>query len=120
MVREPPYYPAGVIHRRLPRTDTRFVSNTSGIEDLTTLSDRDLTRLMTQLERDAQSVSRRRTKLHERIDFVRSGGFASAEPGQDPLEELVEEEREISARRLELHYRIDTIRAERSRRHLNH
>jgi hypothetical protein len=93
------------------------MSNPAGVEDLTTLSDRDLNKLMTELERAEQLVSRRRTKLHERIDFIRSGGFGSAEPGQDPLEELLEEERELSTRRVDLHYRIDTIRVERSRRH---
>ena len=92
------------------------MSTPAGLHELTTLSDRELTRLITQLERDEQSISRRRTKLHERIDFVRSGGFASAEPGEDPLEELLAEERDISARRLDLHYRVDRLRAERSRR----
>lgn len=86
------------------------------LEDYAILSDRDLTRLLTQLQREEQSISRRRTRLHERIDFVRSGGFASAEPGEDPLEELLAENNEISARRLDLHYRIDALRAECSRR----
>jgi hypothetical protein len=99
-----------------PPDDRQGMSTPAGVDDLTTLSDRELTRLITQLERDEQSVSRRRTKLHERIDFLRSGGFASAEPGDDPLEELLVEERDISSRRLDLHYRIDRLRAERSRR----
>ena len=92
------------------------MSNPAGVEDFTTLSDRELTRLLTQLERDEQSMSRRRTRLHNRIDFIRTGGFASAEPGEDPLEELLAEEREISTQRVAVHSRIDTLRAERRRR----
>jgi len=92
------------------------MSNVTGIEDFADLSDRDLDRLMTQLERDELSASRRRTKLHDRIDFIRTGGFASAEPGDDPLEELLTEERELSAERHDLHSRIDALKAERSKR----
>ena len=92
------------------------MSNPAGVEDFTTFSDRELKRLLTQLERDEQSLSGRRTRLHNRIDFLRTGGFASAEPGDDPLEELLAEEREVSAQRRDLHDRIDTLRAERSRR----
>jgi hypothetical protein len=92
------------------------MTNSAGVDDVTALSDNELTRLITQLERDEQSVSRRRTRLHNRIDFLRSGGFASAEPGEDPLDQLLEEDRKISAQRLDLHYRIDALLAERSRR----
>jgi hypothetical protein len=92
------------------------MSNVTSVEDFAGLSDRDLDRLLTQLERDEQSASRRRTKLHARIDFIRSGGFASAEPGDDPLEELLTEERELSVERHDLHYRLDALKAERSKR----
>ena len=95
------------------------MSNPAGVDDVTTLSDRELTRLLKQLERDEQSVSRRRTRLHDRIDFVRTGGFASAEGGEDPLEELLAEEQELSAQRHDLHFRIDAAKVERSRRQLH-
>ena len=115
-----PYYPAGGMDRIPVRDDRQSMSNPAGVEEYAALSDRELSRLLTQLERDEQSISRRRTKLHERIDFVRSGGFASAEPGEDSLEGLLAEEREVSSRRLDLHDRIDAIRVERSRRHREH
>jgi len=92
------------------------MSKSAGVKDLTTLSERELAKLLTQMERDEQAVSRRRTRLHGRIDFIRSGGFASAGPNEEPLEELLEEERELSTQRNELHYRIDALRTEQSRR----
>jgi hypothetical protein len=92
----------------------------SALEDYTTLSDLEVAGLLAQLEREEQSVSRRRTRLHERIDFVRTGGYASAESAEDLLGALLEEDREISTRRRDLHYRIDALRAERSRRLRDH
>ena len=101
---------------RASSDDRRSMGESAAVKDLTTLSERELAKLLTQLERDEQAVSRRRTKLHERIDFIRSGGFASAEPNEDPLEELLEEERDLSTRRNELHFRIDELRTEHIRR----
>jgi hypothetical protein len=92
------------------------MTNSAGVDAVKALSDNELTRLITQLERDEQAVSRRRTQLHNRIDFLRSGGFASAEPGEEPLDQLLAEDREISAQRLDLHCRMDALVAERSRR----
>jgi len=92
------------------------MSNPAGIEEYTTLSDRELNRLLTQLERDEETLSRRRTRLHSRIDFIRTGGFASAEPNEDPLEELLQEEKDLSTQRHDVHYRIDAVRVELSRR----
>ena len=90
----------------------------SGIADPRELSDAELDARLRQLEREEQSVSRRRTTLHTRIDFVRSGGFASTDPELEPLATLLETERELSENRLELHAQIDALRAERSLRRL--
>ena len=90
----------------------------SGIADPRELSDAELDARLRQLEREEQSVSRRRTTLHTRIDFLRSGGFASTDPELESLAPLLETERELSENRLELHAQIDTLRAERSLRRL--
>ncbi len=90
----------------------------SGVADPRELSDAELDARLRQLEREEQSVSRRRTTLHTRIDFVRSGGFASTDPELEPLATLLETERELSENRLELHAQIDALRAERSLRRL--
>jgi hypothetical protein len=94
------------------------VTAPSGIADPRELSDAELDARLRQLEREEQSVSRRRTTLHTRIDFVRSGGFASTDPELEPLATLLETERELSENRLELHAQIDALRAERSLRRL--
>ena len=100
--------------------DRRSMNNpASAADDVTVLSDRDLTVLLAELEREERTVSRRRNTLHNRIDFVRAGGYASAGPGDDPLEMLVETEHELSEQRHALHVRIDELRAERSRRRLD-
>jgi len=90
----------------------------SGLADPGALSNADLDARLRQLEREEQSVSRRRTTLHTRIDFVRSGGFASTDPEHESLTTLLETERELSENRLELHAQIDALRAERSLRRL--
>jgi hypothetical protein len=84
--------------------------------DPTALPDPELSALLEQLEREERIVSRRRNTLHDRIDFLRSGGFASASPDNDDLALLLDTERELSARRHVLHRQIDELRAERSRR----
>jgi hypothetical protein len=86
------------------------------VNDPATLSDAELGTRLRQLEREEHSVSRRRTTLHTRIDFVRGGGFASTDPTLEPLAELVAAERELSTQRLELHAQIDALRVERTRR----
>ena len=94
------------------------VTVTSGLADPGALGDAELDARLRQLEREERSVSRRRTTLHTRIDFVRSGGFASTDPEHESLATLLETERELSENRLELHAQIDALRAERSLRRL--
>ena len=94
------------------------VRSLSGLADPGALGDAELESRLRELERDEQSLSRRRTTVHTRIDFVRSGGFASTDPEHESLATLLETERELSENRLELHAQIDALRAERSLRRL--
>ena len=94
------------------------VTAPSDVADAGALSDAALDARLRELEREEQSVSRRRTTLHTRIDFLRSGGFASTDPEHESLASLLETERELSENRLELHAQIDALRAERSLRRL--
>jgi anti-sigma-K factor RsiG len=86
------------------------------LDDVTRLPEPRLNALLAQHEQEERTLSRRRNSLHERIDFVRAGGFASADPTTEPLDDLLEAEREISARRHAIHQQIDELRAEQSRR----
>jgi predicted nucleic acid-binding Zn-ribbon protein len=94
------------------------VTAPSDVADAGALSDAALDARLRELEREEQSISRRRTTLHARIDFVRSGGYASTDPELELLATLQETERELSEHRLEIHSQIDALRAERSRRRL--
>ncbi len=67
------------------------------------------------LEEEEQAVSRRRTRLHERIDFLHSGGYAHVDVAPE-LSRLREAERELSDRRQALHAEIEAARRERLRR----
>ncbi len=90
----------------------------AGIEDVTSLDDAELNALLAQLEREERLVSKRRTTLHGRIDFVRAGGFASTAPEYEQLSTLQASEAELSNRRQELHRQIATLNAERGNRNL--
>jgi hypothetical protein len=90
----------------------------SDVADLSGLSDAELCERLTELEREEQAISRRRTKLHTLIDFRRAGGSATTDPTLEPLEPLEAAERELSDHRLELHAQIDALRAERSVRRI--
>ena len=94
------------------------MSTHASTEDVTALSDAELGRALAQLEREERQVSKRRTTLHDRIDFVRAGGFASTDPTHEQLSTLEAAEAELSRQRHALHLQIDDLVAERSRRHL--
>jgi hypothetical protein len=55
-------------------------------------------------------MSSKRRRLHDRIDFMRSGRAVASVDGDTKLLELQEEEREVSRRRRELHAEIDVLR----------
>jgi hypothetical protein len=62
-----------------------------------------------RLQQEEQALSTRRTRLHDRIDFVRSGGAGDGPEAQQLLQELERKERELSERRRELHEQIDVL-----------
>lgn len=64
---------------------------------------------LSTLELRERSVSQRRRRLHDRIDFIRGGG--APDTSGDTLQRLLEEEREVSLERRQLHARIDELRA---------
>lgn len=57
------------------------------------------------------ALSRERTRLQARIDFVRAGTGAPDKAAADQLGLLEARERELSQRRLALHRQIDAARA---------
>lgn len=90
--------------------------NTFSTDELTALSDADLSALLERLEAAETTASKRRMMLHNRIEFVHSGGGAAPELATEQLASMQASERELSDRRLILHQKIDELRAERSRR----
>jgi RsiG-like len=96
--------------------DIRGVSILMPLDDVSALSDSELTALLERLETEERSLSRRRNALHNRIDFGQAGSVAPGDSGEDHLAELREAEREISARRHALHLQIEQLRAEELRR----
>lgn len=80
------------------------------------LSDRELERLLDQLEDDERRISKRRASLHERIDWLRGGGAGFSPETDEQLETLNAVERQVSDERKALHARIDDLRAEVTRR----
>jgi hypothetical protein len=65
---------------------------------------------LSALEQEERSISKRRARLLDRIDFLRNGG-ADSDAAQEQLRLLVAEEAEVSARRRELHHQIDELRS---------
>ena len=71
----------------------------------------DANRSLEQMVEDERAISKQRSRLHDRIDFLRGTGVGEPD-AEERLAKLVAEEREISARRRELHRLIDARRAE--------
>jgi predicted nucleic acid-binding Zn-ribbon protein len=67
-------------------------------------------RRLAQLESEERTVSSKRRRVHDRLDFMRSGGAVTSDDHQERLQQLVDEERALSARRRELHIEIDALR----------
>ena len=66
---------------------------------------------MRELEELERQLSKERTRLQARIDFVRAGTGAPGTSELDQLSRLQERERELSQRRRALHRQIDAARA---------
>jgi hypothetical protein len=67
-------------------------------------------RRLAQLESEERTISSKRRRLHDRLDFMRSGGAVASDDHAEKLQQLTDEERELSARRRELHFEIDALR----------
>ncbi len=67
-------------------------------------------RRLAQLESEERTISSKRRRLHDRLDFMRSGASVQSTDHEEQLQRLLEEERELSARRRELHIEIDALR----------
>lgn len=80
--------------------------------DPTGLDDVALVTLLESLEEDETRISRKRTAVHKRIDFLATGGYADPERSADQLADLRLEERELSTLRTALHEEISRVRAE--------
>jgi len=65
-----------------------------------------------RLEAEERTLSARRTRLQDRIDFLRGGGGGPVEESAELIADLQRQEREVSEQRLELHERIEIARAE--------
>jgi hypothetical protein len=70
----------------------------------------ELARRIRDLEAEERSLSARRARLQNRIDFLRSGGGGPLDEVADTLDDLVLQEREVSTRRRELHAEIEASR----------
>ena len=66
---------------------------------------------LAQLRKEERSLSARRTRLHNRIDFLRSGGGGDSAEAAEQLADLERQERELSDERRELHERIEAAEA---------
>jgi hypothetical protein len=66
--------------------------------------------VLRELEELERSLSRERTRLQARIDFVRAGTGAPDAAVTEQLRLLEEKERELSQRRLAVHRQIDAAR----------
>lgn len=74
--------------------------------------------LVLELERlrdEERRLSRRRDRLHRRIEFLKSGG-AIDDPSRQLLASVEGEERYVSKERRVVHRRIDELREEQLRR----
>lgn len=67
--------------------------------------------LLSKLQAQEQSLSRQRTRLQDRIDFIRAGGSGSASARQveEQLRLLLDKERALSERRSKLHSQISEL-----------
>ncbi len=67
--------------------------------------------LLAKLQAEERSLSRQRTRLQDRIDFIRGGGsgLASATQVEEQLRLLLEKERAVSDRRSAVHSQIGEL-----------
>ncbi len=69
-------------------------------------------RQLEKLTAEERALSVRRSRLQDRIDFLRGGGGGPGEDVTELIEELLRQERDVSEQRRELHERIEIARTE--------
>src|SRR5688500_12462513 len=87
----------------------------SGLTSARRATDRDdvePSRRRSELNEEERSLSARRARLHDRIDFLRSGGGGPVSEVATLVEQLEEEARLLSQRRSEVHQEIELLRAD--------
>jgi predicted nucleic acid-binding Zn-ribbon protein len=72
-------------------------------------------RRLAQLNEEERSLSTRRARVQDRIDFLRAGGGGPDDEVAALIAQFEDEERELSRRRHELHQEIDRVRGEARR-----
>ena len=67
--------------------------------------------LLAKLQAEERSLSLKRTRLQDRIDFIRGGGsgLASAAQVEEQLRLLLEKERAVAERRSAVHSQISEL-----------
>ena len=70
---------------------------------------------LARLNAEERMLSSRRTRLQDRIDFLRAGGGGPEADVSELIAELERQERELSRQRLELHERIEVARTRLTR-----
>lgn len=73
------------------------------------------TRSPERLEAEERSLSTRRARLQDRIDFLRAGGGGPLDEQAELIADLERQERELSDQRSELHERIAAAWAAQAR-----
>ena len=84
--------------------------------DPTTLTDTALDELVATLFAEEKRLSARRTSLHKRIDFLRTGGYAHLDASAEQLTTLQAEDRALSDDRQAIHAQVDAAVSEQRRR----
>jgi hypothetical protein len=84
--------------------------------DPTSLSNAALDQLVATLFAEEKRISAKRTTLHQRIDFLKGGGYAHLDASAEQLTTLQEEDRQLSVARQEIHSRVDAAVAEQRNR----
>jgi hypothetical protein len=84
--------------------------------DPKTLDSAALDELVATLFAEEKRISAKRTTLHQRIDFLKGGGYAHLDASAEQLTTLQEEDRLLSEQRAEIHSRVDAAVAEQRNR----
>jgi hypothetical protein len=65
---------------------------------------------LARMNQEERALSARRTRIQNRLDFLRAGGGGPGAEVEEQIAELERQEREVSEQRRELHQRIELAR----------